>query len=202
MGAHIALALLSSAVVVDGKFGVCGRGRNKLTIYTNRHLQLHFDRQTSKTQKILYTKIIQMIQTNTMPSTEETIRKYGDYAKLFRSPDDQMRWARLERNPKAALARDPDRHPKRKHRRPAKVFEYEFFNYDMLQPTVDPKTGRTVFPVALYTNWRYEHIINKEYFLLTPSFFSKNIILSQRAAAIRTQQFGSGNLLKSLLYLS
>ena len=87
-----------------------------------------------------------------MPLTEETIRKYGDYAKLFRSPD-QMRWARLERNPKAALAEDFDHHIKRKHRR-HKVFEYEFFNYEMLQPTVDPKTGRTVFPVALYTNWR------------------------------------------------
>ena len=78
-----------------------------------------------------------------MPSTEETMRLFGAYDQNFRSAD-QMRWARLDRNKKCSL--------KSSNRR-RRSFEYEFFNYEMLKPTVDSR-NRTVYPVALYTNWR------------------------------------------------
>ena len=78
-----------------------------------------------------------------MPSTEETMRLFGAYDQNFRSAD-QMRWARLDRNKKGSL--------KSSNRR-RRSFEYEFFNYEMLKPTVDSR-NRTVYPVALYTNWR------------------------------------------------
>ena len=73
-----------------------------------------------------------------------------DYDRHFRSSD-QMRWARLERNADRALTDAKGRPDKVNRKRPA--FEYEFFNYEVLNPTRDGN-NRAVYPVALYTNWR------------------------------------------------